>query len=158
MTEYLYAIWFAAALGCLIIEINIMTIYLIALAIGAAAGGVVSLMGSDFATQSSIAGIVTILASIGCFYLRRSLRSKNDRQNNQLDMGQRVVVKADAIAQDGSAKVKYRGADWTAYTVDAIAKPGIYTIEKLDGSRIVLGKYLGAEVANNTEQKSTVES
>ena len=69
MTEYLYAIWFAVALGCLIIEINIMTIYLIALAIGAAAGGVVSLMGSDFATQSSIASIVTILASIACFYL-----------------------------------------------------------------------------------------
>ncbi len=142
MTEYIYIAWFVLALVSLIIEINVMTIYLIALALGAAAGGVADLMGWSFALQSTIAGVVTMIASCASFYIRKSLKSKDDKKINQLDMGQRIIVKAQMIQADGTAKVAYRGADWTAYLEDAIVSPGIYLIDRLDGSRIVLGKQL----------------
>lgn len=147
MTEHIYIAWFVLALICLIIEINVMTIYLLALALGAAAGGVADLMDCSFTVQSLIAGIVTMIASCASYYIRKSLKSKDDQKNNQLDMGQRVIVKSEMILTDGTAKVAYRGADWIAYLEDAIVTPGIYLIKRLDGSRIVLGKQLSSDTA-----------
>lgn len=142
MTIY-YVSWFIIALICLIVEINAMTFYLLALAIGALTGGSLAYFEYDFTTQLTAAGIVTIISAAGSHYLRKKLKSPNDRKNNQLDMGQRVQVHQSAIAADGTAHVDYRGAQWQAYKENEMLTPGVYVIARLDGARIVLGDKIG---------------
>lgn len=154
-----YIIWFIVALILVIVEMNFMSFYLMAVALGAAAGGITAYMSYDLTTQGIVAGIVTIFASCGSFYLRHKLKTHQDKMNNELDRGQRVVVKADRIREDGTAMVTYRGADWIAYQEGSALSAGIYFIARIDGTRLVLGEQIpAAEAANGTATTATTES
>lgn len=141
MTLY-YIAWFIAALVLVIVEMNLMSFYLMALALGAAAGGIAAYLELPIQEQCMAAGIVTILAACGSFYLRRKLKHHMDKNNNELDRGQRVVVKADNLREDGTALVNYRGTEWVAYKEKAVLIPGIYFIARVDGTKLVLGDQL----------------
>lgn len=150
-----YIIWFIVALIIVIIEMNLMSFYLMAVALGAAAGGITAYMSYDITIQGIVAGIVTIIASCGSFYLRHKLKTHQDKMNNELDRGQRVVVKADRLREDGSALVSYRGADWIAYKEDSALTAGIYFIARIDGTRLILGDKLPAAATTTTEDTIT---
>ena len=150
MTLY-YIAWFIAALVLVIVEMNLMSFYLMALALGAAAGGIADYLELPIQEQCMAAGIVTILAACGSFYLRRKLKHHMDKNNNELDRGQRVVVKADNIREDGTALVNYRGAEWVAYKEKAVLTPGIYFIARVDGTKLALGDQL-EQPENSTAQ------
>lgn len=138
MTIY-YISWFILALVILILEINLMSFYLMAVALGMIGGGIAAFMGYDFDYQLIIASVITIIAACFSFYLRKKLKLHSDRSNNTLDIGQRVTVTKEQIRTDGTALVNYRGAEWIAYVPEQILTPGIYHIEKLDGTKLVLG-------------------
>ena len=114
MTLY-YIAWFVLALIVVIAEMNLMSFYLLAVAIGATAGGISAYCEHSFQQQIMYAAIATLVASIGCYFLRKRFKQMSDKHSNQLDVGQRVVVKADNIKEDGTAQVSYRGAQWDAY-------------------------------------------
>ncbi len=135
----LYIAWFIAALLIIIVEMNVMTFYLMAVALGAIAGGLGAYFELTLSNQFMLAGVVTIVAACFSFWLRRKFKSHMDKQNNELDRGQRVVVKADKIREDGTADVTYRGTDWRAYKENAVLTPGIYFIVRVDGTQLVLG-------------------
>ena len=135
----LYIAWFIAALLIIIVEMNVMTFYLMAVALGAIAGGLGAYFEISIPNQFMLAGVVTIVAACFSFWLRRKFKSHMDKQNNELDRGQRVVVKADKIREDGTADVTYRGTDWRAYKENAVLTPGIYFIVRVDGTQLVLG-------------------
>lgn len=101
------------------------------------------------------AAIATLVASIGCYYLRKRFKQMSDKHSNQLDVGQRVVVKADNIKEDGTAQVSYRGAQWDAYKPQAVLTPGIYFITKIDGAKLVLGDQITPESAQEAQDTST---
>lgn len=134
-----YIGWFILALIVVIAEMNLMSFYLLAVAAGAIAGGISAYFEQDFQSQIITAAIATIIASGLCHYLRKRFKHMSDRHSNQLDVGQRVVVKEDQIKEDGTAQVTYRGAQWDAYLPNAVLTPGIYFIIKIDGSKLVLG-------------------
>lgn len=50
------------------------------------------------------------------------------------------MVHVDTVLADGSAKVKYRGALWTAYLPNGVLSEGNYHISKVVGSRLELKK------------------
>lgn len=134
-----YIAWFIVALVLVIVEMGLMSFYLIAVAVGAVAGGICAYMEGSITQQFIVSGIVTIIASFGAIYLRRKLKSAMDKNHNELDKGQRVVVQQDKIKKDGTATVNYRGTEWVAYKENELLTPGIYFIVRLDGPQLVLG-------------------
>lgn len=151
MTMY-YIGWFVVALVLLIFEINAMSFYLVALALGAIAGGISAYMEQTFTQQAVVAGIVTMIAAILSFYLRKKLKSPKDKSNNVLDIGQRVTVQPDNINADGTAKVLYRGAEWQAFASEGSLSAGIFLIENVNGTQLILG----TKVSEYPEKKNTV--
>lgn len=155
MTLY-YITWFVVALVLVIFEMHLMSFYLMALALGAAAGGIAAYFEVPLQEQCMIAGIATIVAACGAFFLRRKFKSKLDQYHNELDRGQRVVVKEDKIREDGTALVSYRGSEWVAYKKNAVLNAGIYFIERVDGTQLVLGDQLPT-TSNDTKPQPAPE-
>ena len=66
MTLY-YIAWFIAALVLVIVDMNLMSFYIMALALGAAAGGIAASLVPPFPTHSLAACLCTILAPFRSF-------------------------------------------------------------------------------------------
>lgn len=143
-------VWFGLALVVTFVEISLVTFYLLAVAAGLAGGGVAAYLDCPVSTQLTVAGIVTIIMACLSFVLRKKLKRPIDAKANSLDKGERVAVEAAKINNDGSAKVIYRGAEWLAYSTKGSLTAGIYLIEKIDGTRLVLEDKVADESAINT--------
>ena len=87
MTLY-YIAWFILALVVVIAEMNLMSFYLLAVAVGAIVGGISAYLEQSFQQQIMAAALATIVASVLCFYLRKRFKQMSDRHSNQLDVGQ----------------------------------------------------------------------
>jgi membrane protein implicated in regulation of membrane protease activity len=141
--------WLAAAGALVILELFIGTFYLLMIAVGLAAGALAALLGLGVASQTLVAALVGIAATVA---LRRSrfgkpgsrVRAERD-PNVNMDIGQTVEVPA---WHDGSARVMYRGALWDVEldrnvaeanrVVAAAPAPGRYTIREVRGSRLIV--------------------
>ena len=84
MTLY-YIAWFILALIVVIAEMNLMSFYLLAVAADAIAGGISAYCEQSFQQQIMVAALATIVASIGCFCLRKRFKQMTDKHSNQLD-------------------------------------------------------------------------
>lgn len=131
--------WFVAAGALVILELFTSTFYLLMIALGVGAGGVVALSGAGTPWPAATAAVVGVLATL---LLRRCQRGKvggadaAHDPNVNLDIGQRVVV---ATWQGGRARVMYRGALWDvelAPGADPVA--GQFTIRAVRGSCLIV--------------------
>ena len=131
-----YIVWFVAA-GVLVgAELLIGTLYLLMIALGAAAAGVVALAGAPMVAQFICA---TVLSVAGIAYLRKrriGMRQSDEKTNIAFDTGQAVEVLERRA--DGSLRVNYRGTQWDA-TLEAGAGDGPYVIRQMRGNQLVLG-------------------
>ncbi|MFZ4877751.1 NfeD family protein [Janthinobacterium sp. Mn2066] len=132
--------WFVAAGVVLILELFTGTFYLLMIAIGISAGGLVALAGANGVWQALAAAVVGVVATL---LLRRSRFGKAARRdaaqdpNVNLDIGQSVVV---AHWVDGVARVMYRGALWDVELIPGSdTQAGQYTIRAVRGSRLIVG-------------------
>ncbi|QNP49132.1 NfeD family protein [Diaphorobacter aerolatus] len=133
-------LWWIAAGITVAAELLIGSFYLLMIALGLAAGGLAAYMGLGFTGQVLIAALVGALAVLACYFVRRARPGdpspRADRSVN-LDIGETVII--DAWASDGTAQVKYRGANWTA-----IHRPGItpatgtHRVSELVGNRLLV--------------------
>ena len=127
------SLWFIAALVVLGAELMLGTVYLLAAALGLAAGGLASWAGLDFTVQCLAVGLVTIA---GCL-VARTMRKKNAKGEAEalqsIDEGREVDV--GEVAADGSAQVLYRGARWRARAKTGELTVGRWRIERVDGTR-----------------------
>jgi membrane protein implicated in regulation of membrane protease activity len=131
--------WLATAGVLVILELFTGTFYLLMIAIGLAAGGVVALAGAGLALQAIVAGVVGVLAT-GLLHrsrLGRPGRTEAARDRNvNLDIGEHVAVPA---WDNGRARVMYRGALWDVELGQgATARAGEFRIVEVQGSRLVL--------------------
>jgi membrane protein implicated in regulation of membrane protease activity len=126
-----------------ILELFTGTFYLLMIAIGLAAGGLVALAGAGFAAQALAAGLVGVCAT-GLLYRSRFGRGArrgggNDAardRNVNLDIGQQVTVPA---WDNGRARVMYRGALWDVELGQgATPRAGDFRIVEVQGSRLVV--------------------
>jgi len=133
-------IWWLMAGVAVAIELLSGTFYLLMLAIGLAAGAVAAHMGLGMTAQILASAVVGASTVLGAYFSRRTRpgepSARADRSVN-LDVGETVYI--DAWETDGTASVKYRGANWTA-----IHRPGItpatgaHRVAELVGNRLLV--------------------
>lgn len=135
-----YLIWLILGLVLLGVEMMIGSIYLLALVAGCAVACIFAFMGTSFTAQCIVAAIVAIAGVIAAFVFRRNIRKKltPNQDCDNLDKGQ--IINVEKIDSDGGATVNYRGAQWKAYAAEGSLETGIYHIDKVDGTRLILTK------------------
>ena len=121
-------------------ELATGTFYLLMLALGAVAAALAALVGFEFSTQIWIGATVGFVA-VAVWHFKRDRRSNalpaQADPNVNMDIGQAVQV--DQWQPDGSATVRYRGADWQArFAGDGAPQAGRFVIRAIEGSCLQL--------------------
>lgn len=135
-------LWWLLAGAAVAIELFTGTFYLLMLAVGMVAAALAAHAGASTAVQLVMAAVVGSAAVVGWYFIKkrragdpsvRSLRSVN------LDVGE--VLQIDEWLSDGTASVKYRGAQWTVIQRPGNPPtPGSYRVAELVGSRLLVDK------------------
>ena len=136
-------IWFGLGGLCLILEALSGTFYLLLVALGLFAAGLVAYF--DWSLWHQLAGFITV-SVIGLLLLtqrrverKRSNRSATSDVNVNLDSG--MLVDVSEWKPQGRTEVLHRGVRWQAAlspTVSEPALPGQYTIVDLQGVTLIL--------------------
>ena len=135
-------IWWVLAGTAVALELITGTFYLLMLAIGLAAAAVAAHLGADMTVQLLTAAFIGGGAVVGWHYQRSKRPPEPEAGSNRdvnLDIG--ATVQVDAWNADGTASVKYRGANWTA--VAGAGEPhgtGAHRVREVIGSRLVVEK------------------
>jgi membrane protein implicated in regulation of membrane protease activity len=135
-------VWWLLTGALVAVELFVGSFYLLMLAVGSAAAALAAHAGLGLVWQYTVAALIGSAAVVLWYRLKRrraqdpsvrSLRSVN------LDVGETIHV--EAWQADGTASVKYRGAQWTALLVPGqIAQAGLHRVSELQGNRLVLEK------------------
>jgi membrane protein implicated in regulation of membrane protease activity len=122
-------IWWLLTGAAVAVELLTGTFYLLMLAIGLAAAALAAHLGAPTPLQFVVAALVGGGAVVG-WHLQR-------QRGPNLDIGETVQVSH--WKPDGTALVKYRGAQWTAvHPPGAIPVAGPHRICEVVGSRLVI--------------------
>lgn len=135
-------VWWLIAGGAIVLELLSGTVYLLLLSAGFAAAAISAHAGAGLGTQLVVAAVVGVGAVIAWHLIRRKRPAEPPAAANRdinLDIGESIYV--DAWNPDGTATVRYRGAQWTvvprAGTTPAI---GEHRVAEVVGSRLVVDK------------------
>ena len=133
-------VWWGLAGLLVIAELASGTVYLLMLALGAAAGGVAAFSGLDSTAQIMIAAVCAS-GLTAVWHLRRMKhpRSAPADQNRDvnLDIGEDIWVKT--WAADGTARVSHRGTHWAARIAPGYtAHTGKHKIFATEGNTLIL--------------------
>lgn len=129
-------IWFVAAGALGAVELLSGTFYMLVLACAALFGAAAAWAGASLSLQFAAAAAAAVL---GCFLVwkRHQAELRRDRGPVSLDEGQTVEV-AEWKA-DGTAEVRYRGAQWVATAQAGFERmPGRWVIVRTEGPRLVI--------------------
>ena len=136
-------VWFVLGLALVAAELFTGTFYLLMVAIGFAAGGLMAWAGSPMVAQFVVGAVVGLIAVLLLRRVRGAhVTDKPEAASNPdllLDIGQAVHVSA---WHHGRAKVQYRGAQWDAQLAsgDGGRAPADYRIVAVNGSVLVLSE------------------
>lgn len=134
--------WWLGAGVLIAAELLSGSFYLLMLALGLAAGALAAHAGLGATAQIIVAALVGAAAVLGWHLQRRkSARTTPGVQANpdvNPDIGQ--IVHIDAWDDDGMARIKYRGARWTASPPDFknTGLPGHHRIVEVRGSQLLV--------------------
>ena len=133
-------LWWLLAGAIVVAELLTGTFYLLMLALGAAAGALAAHAGLGQAMQMALAALVGGGAVALCHWRRRRRPGdpspRADRSVN-LDIGE--VVHIEGWNPDGTAQVRYRGAQWTAiHRPGTTPRTGAHRVAELVGSRLLV--------------------
>lgn len=136
-------IWWLLAGSAVAIELLIGTFYLLMISVGFAAGAIAAHLGLGMTAQIAIAALV----GGGAVVVWEKIRNKNPPElpfqsnpNVNMDIGQTVHVTH--WNTDGTASVRFRGAQWTAVTAfpAEASLVGDFRIRQVVGSRLFIEK------------------
>ena len=105
-----YWLWWIASAVLVGAELVTGTFYLLAVGIAVALGGIAAWLGASIPVQWAVAGILGVALTIGAHRWRLSRALPPPQQ--PFDVGQSVRVQSWNL--DGTARVAYRGSQWTA--------------------------------------------
>lgn len=134
--------WWLLAGALVVLELLSGTFFLLMLALSASVAAVAAHLGASLVTQIVVASVVG-LASVGLWYQVKKRQpgdpSARTQRSVNLDVGE--VIQVDAWLPDGSAQVKYRGAQWRVVQRPGNAPAsGSYRIVELVGSSLLVEK------------------
>lgn len=135
-------VWWLITGTTIILELVSGTFYLLLLGAGFAAAAIAAHMGFGLAVQIVVAAVVGVGAVLAWYIGRRQrtdLPSAQANPNLNLDIGESVYV--DVWNPDGTATVRYRGAQWTVIPqTGSIPSIGEHRVVEVIGSRLVVDK------------------
>ncbi len=135
-------LWWLMAGTAVVAELLTGTFYLLMLSIGLMAGAIAAHFGVDVTTQLVVAAILGGGAVVACYLLKKKSPGVQPAASNRdvnLDVGETVQV--DVWNADGTAQVRYRGAQWTVLLRPGNApSPGTYRVAEVVGSRLLVDK------------------
>ena len=135
-------LWWLLAGTTIGIELMIGTFYLLMIALGLASGALAAHLGLGLTWQLVCAAAVSGGAVAIWYRIRKNAPDRLPARANRdvnLDIGETLHIAA--WDTDGTAQVKYRGAQWTAALmpgVAATAGDGSYRIEQVVGNRLMV--------------------
>jgi len=133
--------WWVLAGSAVALELFTGTFYLLMVATGLAAGALAAHLGLALTWQLVCAAAVGSAAVVGWTLVQRGRpqRSARAERSVNLDIGEQVHV--EAWQPDGTAAVKYRGAQWTAVLRPGESpQPGTHRVVELVGNRLIVEK------------------
>ena len=133
-------IWWLCAGAAVAVELVTGTFYLLMLAVGLAAAAVAAHLGAGSVFQLLVAAVVGGGSVVG-WHLRQGRRAAappaSANRDVNLDVGETVYV--DEWGPDGTANVKYRGANWTVVHRSGNApSTGAHRVAEVVGSRLLV--------------------
>jgi membrane protein implicated in regulation of membrane protease activity len=135
-------LWWLLTGTAVVVELLTGTFYLLMLAIGLAAAALVASAGVSMAVQLVTAAAVGGGAVAAWHLKRRKDPAEPPPQANpdvNMDIGETVQVHA--WNDDGTATIKYRGANWTAIALDGVVHgTGAHRVREVVGNRLVVEK------------------
>ncbi len=133
-------LWWLLTGTIVVVELLTGTFYLLMLALGGTAGALAAHIGLGQETQMVVAAVVGGGAVVLCYWYRRRRpgdpSARADRSVN-LDVG--GIVQIDSWNPDGTALVRYRGAQWTAiHRSGTTPRIGAHRVAELVGIRLLV--------------------
>ncbi len=133
-------IWWVLAGGLVAVELLSGTFYLLMLAMGMAAAALAAHFGASMTVQLVVAALVGGGAVVAWRAFKQSRPATPVAEANRdvnLDIGE--VVHVDAWSAEGTAIVKYRGANWqVALAPGQPSAQGAYAIVEVMGNRLIV--------------------
>jgi membrane protein implicated in regulation of membrane protease activity len=135
-------IWWLLAGAAVAVELVTGTFYLLMIAMGLAAAAISAHLGASTAMQLVTAAVVGT-ASVGFTHLVRARRPQTlpagTNPDVNMDVGETVQV--DDWQADGTALVRYRGAQWAVVqAAGGTPSAGAHRIREVIGSKLVVEK------------------
>ncbi|MEZ0208134.1 NfeD family protein [Ideonella sp.] len=134
-------IWWLLAGAAVAVELLTGTFYLLMIAIGLAAGALAAHAGAAPTVQLLVAAAICS-GAVTAWHLLRPKRSDAPTGSNR-DVNQDVgaTIEVPAWESDGTASVKYRGAQWTVVAAPGEnPQAGAHRVREVVGSRLVVEK------------------
>ena len=133
-------LWWLMAGAAVAVELLTGTFYLLMLAVGLAAGALAAHAGASLVVQIVSAAVVGGGAVVAWHWIKRSRpgdpSARADRSVN-LDVGELVMI--ESWSPDGTASIKYRGANWTAmHRAGVTPSTGMHRVAELVGNRLLV--------------------
>ena len=134
--------WWLLAGVLVIAELLTGTFYLLMLALGAVVGALAAHFGLGSVSQIVAAALLGALAVLVCYLLRkRSPRRQPASSNRDVNMDVGETVTIDQWGPDGTAQVRYRGANWTVMVrPGALPLQGVHRVAEVIGNRLLVDK------------------
>jgi membrane protein implicated in regulation of membrane protease activity len=139
------SIWWLMTGVAVAVELMTGTFYLLMFAVGLAAAAIAAHLGMSVTTQLVIAAFIGGGAVIAWHFLRgKKMVGKSAEFNKDVNMDIGQTVHVGTWHADGTASIKYRGANWTAQLQEGQeisgSGSGMYSVEQVIGSRLILKK------------------
>jgi membrane protein implicated in regulation of membrane protease activity len=136
--------WWLVLAGVVVIcELFTGTFYLLMFALGLASAAVVSVFTNSVQVQMLIAAVIGSTATLALHNSKYGWKERSDAArdpNVNIDIGQQLTV--DEWKDQGHgvsvARVKYRGAMWDVELRHASGSSGLFVIEAVEGSRLIV--------------------
>ena len=135
-------VWWLIAGAAVVLELLSGTVYLLLLGAGFAAAAIAAHLGAALTSQIAVAAVVGVGAVLVWYLIQRRRPSAPPARANRdvnLDIGETVMI--DSWSVDGTAAVRYRGAQWTAVPRPGnIPTPGPHRVAEVIGNRLVVDR------------------
>jgi membrane protein implicated in regulation of membrane protease activity len=133
-------VWWLLTGAAVALELLTGTFYLVMLAIGLAAAAIAAHLGGSMTVQQVVAALVGGGAVVGWHFVRgRRPREPAAGLNRDVNLDIGETVQVNGWNPDGTAVVKYRGAQWTVVLAPGeVPAPGTHRIKEVVGSRLVV--------------------
>jgi membrane protein implicated in regulation of membrane protease activity len=135
-------IWWLIAGAAIVLELLSGTIYLLLLGAGFAAAALAAHAGAGLSVQLVVAAVVGTGAVLTWYLVRRKRPAPPAASANRdinLDIGEQVLI--ESWNADGTASVRFRGAQWTAVPRPGTTPAtGMHRVAEVVGSRLIVEK------------------